>query len=206
MTAPTEGGALAGGADLSALRRWLHQHPQTGFGVEATADAVAEQLEGAGLQVTRHVGGSGVVATLRRGTADRSIGLRADLDALPIEEANVFDHRSQSPRAFHGCGHDGRVAMLVGAARSLAERDDLDGQVHFIFQPDEENGRGAQAMIDDGLFERFPMDAVYGLRNLPGLPVGTFATQAGTFTAYTGGWASPRTSPSSSSTGPAASC
>lgn len=184
MTPPTGTREIADLTDLTALRRWLHQHPQTGFGVEATADAVAERLAAAGLDVTRGVGGSGVVATLRGGTSARSVGLRADLDALPIDEANTFDHRSRSPGAFHGCGHDGHTTMLLGAARDLAARDDLDGTVHFVFQPDEENGRGAQAMIDDGLFDRFPMDAVYGLHNLPGLPIGTFATQAGTFTAY----------------------
>lgn len=172
-------------AELVSLRHHLHRHPETGFGVDATAGLVADRLEAAGLDVTRGVGGSGVVATLRWGTSSRSIGLRADLDALPIEEANAFAHRSEAPGAFHGCGHDGHTAMLLGAALDLAtDTPALDGTVHFVFQPDEENGRGAQAMIDDGLLERFPMDAVYGMHNLPGLAVGHFATRPGPFTAY----------------------
>ncbi|HSP04292.1 MAG TPA: amidohydrolase [Acidimicrobiales bacterium] len=182
MTAP-------GRAELASLRRHLHRHPETAFDVDASAGLVAERLAAAGLDVTRGVGGSGVVATLRRGTSSRSIGLRADLDALPIQEANTFDHRSQAPGAFHGCGHDGHTTMLLGAALHLAadtgpDSSDIDGTVHFVFQPDEENGRGAQAMIDDGLLERFPMDAVYGMHNLPGLAVGRFATRSGPFTAY----------------------
>jgi len=175
--------------ELASLRRHLHQHPETAFDVDATAGLVAERLAAAGLDVTRGVGGSGVVATLQRGSSTRSIGLRADLDALPIQEANAFEHRSQAPGAFHGCGHDGHTTMLLGAALDLAadtgpDGADIDGTVHFVFQPDEENGRGAQAMIDDGLLGRFPMDAVYGMHNLPGLPVGRFATRPGPFTAY----------------------
>ncbi|MGK2928114.1 MAG: amidohydrolase [Acidimicrobiales bacterium] len=185
--------------ELTALRQHLHQHPEIAFGVEATAGFVADRLEAAGLDVTRGVGGTGVVATLRRGASNRSIGLRADLDALPIDEANTFDHRSQAPGIFHGCGHDGHTTMLLGAALQLAadaapdgpeidgpeiDGPEIDGTVHFVFQPDEENGRGAQAMIDDGLLDRFPMDGVYGMHNLPGLPVGSFATRRGPFTAY----------------------
>lgn len=177
MTAPDP-------AALRDLRRHLHAHPETAFDVERTATLVADRLEAAGLAVTRDVGGTGVVATLRRGRSDRSVGLRADLDALPINEANTFDHRSQHPGAFHGCGHDGHTSMLLGAAIGLADDADLDGTVNFVFQPDEENGRGAQAMIDDSLFDRFPMDTVYGMHNLPGLSVGRFATRAGPFTAY----------------------
>lgn len=171
-------------AELAAFRRALHSRPETGFQVSATAEAVAERLRADGLEVTEGVGGGGVVATLRRGEDVPAIGLRADLDALPITEQNDFDHRSTVPGKFHGCGHDGHSTMLLGAALALAGRDDFNGQVHFIFQPDEENGRGARAMIDDGLFERFPMEAVFGLHNLPGLPVGRFATQAGPFTAF----------------------
>ena len=157
--------------ELTALRHRLHRRPETGFDVGATADMVAERLRVAGLEVTTGVGG-GVVATLRRGRGQRSLGLRADLDALPVTERNTFAHASEIPGAFHGCGHDGHTTMLVGAALLLAARDDLDGTVHFVFQPSEENGLGAQAMIDDGLFERFPMDAIFGLHNLPGLPLG----------------------------------
>lgn len=169
---------------LTALRRLLHQHPETRFDVAATADRVAEELDDAGLEVTMEVGGSGVVGTLRRGTAQRSIGLRADLDALPIDERGDLAHTSQIAGAHHGCGHDGHITMLLGAAQALAQAEDLDGTVQFIFQPAEETGRGAQAMIDDGLLDRFPIDAVFGLHNLPGLPVGHLATRVGTFTAF----------------------
>jgi len=169
---------------LVALRHRLHRRPETAFDVHDTAALVADRLRGLGWDVTTGVGGSGVVGTLRRGTRDRAIGLRAELDALPITEANTFDHRSEVDGAFHGCGHDGHATMLLGAAEVLAADPDLDGTVHVLFQPDEENGRGAQAMIDDGLFDRFPMDAVFGLPNLPGLPVGHLATQPGTFTAF----------------------
>ncbi|APZ42781.1 amidohydrolase [Acidihalobacter ferrooxydans] len=169
---------------LAAFRRAVHRMPETGFAVDATADCIAERLRAAGLTVTTGVGGSGVVATLRRGQGMRAVGLRADLDALPIEEANTFAHRSRVPGRFHGCGHDGHAAMLLGAALQLAEQGEFDGTVQFVFQPDEESGRGAQAMIEDGLFERFPMDAIYGLHNLPMLPLGTFATQAGALTAF----------------------
>jgi amidohydrolase len=170
-------------ADLRELRQQLHRHPETGFDVGVITARVADRLRDAGLDVTPGVGG-GVVATLRRGSAARSIGLRADLDALPIAEANTFAHASQVADAHHGCGHDGHTAMLVGAAQLLAGTPDLDGTVHFLFQPAEETGCGAQAMIDDRLFERFPMDAVFGLHNLPGLPVGHLATRPDVLTAF----------------------
>ena len=169
---------------LVALRRDLHRRPELAFDVRATAAVVADQLRAAGLEVVTGVGGSGVVATLRRGDGPRAIGLRADLDALPITERTGVAHASEVHGRFHGCGHDGHTAMLVGAALALADRDNVDGTVHFLFQPDEENGRGAQAMLDDGLLERFPMDAVFGLHNLPGLPVGAFATRVGALTAF----------------------
>ena len=170
--------------ELATFRRELHRRPETGFDVAATAGVVAARLRAAGLEVTSDVGGSGVVATLRRGTSGRSIGLRAELDALPITERTGLAHASERDGAFHGCGHDGHMAMLLGAVEALAAMPDLDGSVHVVFQPDEENGRGAQAMIDDRLFERFPMDAVFGLHNLPGLPIGHLATRPGTFTAF----------------------
>lgn len=169
---------------LESLRHALHRAPETGFEVSATAAALAERLRAAGLAVTTDVGGSGVVATLQRGHGNAAIGLRADMDALPIMECNDCAHRSTVEGKFHGCGHDGHATMLLGAAQALAADGGFDGTVHFVFQPDEENGRGAQAMIDDGLFARFPMDAVFGLHNLPGLPVGTFATRIGAFTAF----------------------
>ncbi|MEX3007964.1 amidohydrolase [Hoeflea sp. TYP-13] len=170
--------------DLTAFRRDLHSHPETGFDVGRTAGKVAEVLKSAGLEVTEGIGGSGVVATLRRGSDDQAIGLRADMDALPINEANIFEHRSTTPGKFHGCGHDGHTTMLIGAALELVADNTLDRTVHFIFQPDEENGLGAKAMIEDGLFDRFPMKAIFGMHNLPGMPVGHFATQAGPFCAF----------------------
>ena len=171
-------------ADLTALRRQLHRRPETRFEVADTAALVAERLKDAGLEVTAGVGGNGVVGTLRRGTSDHSLGLRADLDALPIAERGDAPHASEIDGAHHGCGHDGHITMLLGAAQTLARAESFDGTVHFIFQPAEETGRGAQAMIDDGLFDRFPMDAVFGLHNLPGLPVGHLATKEGVFTAF----------------------
>ena len=170
--------------ELESLRQALHRAPETGFEVSATAATLAERLRSAGLEVTTGVGGQGVVATLRRGNGGRSIGLRADMDALPITEQNDFGHRSGVAGKFHGCGHDGHSTILLGAAQRLASEGGFDGTVHFVFQPDEENGRGARAMIDDGLFERFPMDDIYGLHNLPGLPLGHFATRGGGFTAF----------------------
>ncbi len=171
-------------ADLAALRHKLHRSPETGFEVGSTAAELADRLHAAGLEVTTGVGGTGVIASLHRGDGRGAIGLRADMDALPIMEGNDFGHRSTVDGKFHGCGHDGHSTMLLGAALDLAGDADFDGTVHFVFQPDEENGRGAQAMIDDGLFERFPMDEMYGLHNLPGLPVGGFATREGPFTAF----------------------
>lgn len=179
--------ALPSGAtldELVAFRRWLHRHPETGFEVQGTVAAVAERLEAAGVDVCRGVGGSGLVATLRGRAGEGAIGLRADMDALPISEAGAPAHRSRVDGRFHGCGHDGHTAMLLGAALELADHRDFAGTVHFIFQPDEENGDGALAMIADGLFERFPMDAVFGLHNLPALPLGAFATRSGAMTAF----------------------
>ena len=171
-------------AELIAFRRELHRHPELGFDVQRTANEIAKLLLAAGLDVATAVGGSGIVATLSRGNCGKSIGLRADMDALPITELNAFDHCSVHPGKFHGCGHDGHSTMLLGAALQLAGDTQFGGTVHFIFQPDEENGTGADAMIDDGLFERFTMDAVYGLHNLPGLALGTFAIQSGAFCAF----------------------
>lgn len=169
---------------LVRLRHWLHQHPETGFEVGNTAAALAKRLSAAGLEISDGIAGHGFVATLRRGNGTRTIGLRADMDALPIEEAGEPSYRSNTSGKFHGCGHDGHSAMLLGAALHLAEHGGFDGVVHFIFQPDEENGRGALAMIEDGLFDRFPMDAIYGMHNLPGLPLGSFATRPGAMTAF----------------------
>lgn len=170
--------------DLTSFRRDLHSHPETGFDLERTPRLIADVLANAGLEVVRGVGQCGVVATLRRGPDETAIGLRADMDALPIQEANGFSYRSKQDGLFHGCGHDGHSTMLLGAALKLAGDPTLERTVRFIFQPDEENGNGAAAMIADGLFERFPMAAIYGLHNMPGMALGQFATQAGPFCAF----------------------
>jgi amidohydrolase len=165
--------------ELTAWRRDLHAHPELGFEEHRTADLVAERLTAFGCEVHRGIGQTGVVGTLRVGNAPVSIGLRADMDALPMHEANTFDHRSKFDGRMHGCGHDGHTTMLLGAARYLAETRNFDGTVHFIFQPAEEGRGGAEAMIKDGLFERFPCDTVFGMHNRPGMPVGEFAIRPG---------------------------
>ncbi|WP_422063114.1 amidohydrolase [Shimia sp.] len=170
--------------DLTSFRRDLHSHPETGFDLERTPRMIAEVLDAAGLEVVRGVGKSGLVATLRRGPDETAVGFRADMDALPIKEANRFAYRSKIEGCFHGCGHDGHSTMLLGAALKLAQDPTLERTVHFIFQPDEENGNGAAAMISDGLFDRFPMAAIFGLHNMPGMALGQFATQAGPFCAF----------------------
>jgi hippurate hydrolase len=166
-------------ADMRAWRRDIHAHPELGFQESRTAGLVADKLEALGLQVTRGVGKTGVVATLRAGRSTRSLGLRADMDALPIAEANTFEHRSRHAGVMHACGHDGHTTMLLGAAHHLARTKRFDGVVHFIFQPAEEGQGGAQAMIDDGLFERFACDAIFGMHNRPSLGVGRFAVRSG---------------------------
>jgi hippurate hydrolase len=164
-------------------RHHIHKNPECGFDVVQTADFVAEQLSSFGLEVVRDVGQSGVVGILRHGDSDRSIGLRADMDALHIHEQNSFDYSSRNAGKMHACGHDGHSAMLLGAASYLSEHKLFDGTVYFIFQPDEEHGKGAQAMIDDGLFERFSIDSVFGLHNLPGLAEGQFEVRPGSLMA-----------------------
>ena len=166
-------------SELTEWRRDLHAHPELGFEETRTSDLVAARLAAFGCEVHRGVGKTGVVGTLRAGASARSIGLRADMDALPIAEANVFAHRSQHPGKMHACGHDGHTIMLLGAARYLAQTRDFDGTVHFIFQPAEEGMGGAKAMVDDGLFEKFPCDAIFGMHNRPSLPRGQFAVRAG---------------------------
>lgn len=172
-------------AEIQAIRRDIHAHPEVGYEVHRTADLVASKLEGWGLAVTRGIGRTGLVATLQHGTSDRAIGLRADMDALPMEESNIFSHRSTLAGAMHACGHDGHTAMLLGAAQYLAKHRHFDGTVQFIFQPAEEAGAGAQAMIDDALFTRFPVDAVFGVHNWPGIPAGHFAVRPGPIMAST---------------------
>ncbi|MEJ8859458.1 M20 aminoacylase family protein [Variovorax robiniae] len=167
-------------APVRELRRRLHACAELGYEVHETAQVVSDALESWGVEVTRGIGRTGLVGTLSGRPGPTSIGLRADMDALPIQEANTFAHRSRNPGVMHACGHDGHMAMLVGAARHLAaRRDEFSGTVHFIFQPAEEGGAGARAMIDDGLFDRFPVDAVFGVHNWPGLPQGSVALRAG---------------------------
>lgn len=165
--------------DLRALRQDLHRHPEFGFEENRTAALVAERLFALGLEVATGVGGTGVVGTLRRGNGNRAIALRADMDALRITEATGLGHASTRPGLMHACGHDGHTAMLLGAAEVLAREGGFDGTVRFVFQPAEEWGRGAQAMLDDGLLDRFPFEEIYGLHNLPGRPVGHFETCPG---------------------------
>jgi hippurate hydrolase len=166
---------------LTEFRRDLHANPELGFEEHRTAALVAERLRGFGVEVHTGLGRTGVVGVIRgRGErSGRSIGLRADMDALPMVEENEFAHRSTRPDLMHGCGHDGHVTILLGATRYLAETRDFDGTVYVIFQPGEEGFAGAKAMIDDGLFERFPADEVYALHNWPGLPAGKIGLNNG---------------------------
>lgn len=162
--------------DLVALRHEFHKTPELGFAEDRTKARVAEILEGLGIEV--HIG-AGVVGVLRRGTGNRAIGLRADMDALPIHETSDHDYVSRTDGVMHACGHDGHMTMLLGAAAALANDADFDGTVVFIFQPNEEHGLGAQAMIAEGLLERFPVEEIYAIHNLPGAPVGQVSTRSG---------------------------
>ncbi len=171
--------------DLVEIRRDLHAHPELGFEEERTASVVERELKALGIETHSGIGRTGVVGVLRGRPADggplstRTIGLRADMDALPIVEVNAFAHRSTHPHRMHACGHDGHTTMLLGAARHLATTRDFDGTVHLIFQPGEEGHAGAKAMIEDGLFTRFPCDAVYAMHNWPSLPAGTIGINDG---------------------------
>ncbi len=167
------------GEMLTVVRRDLHAHPELGFAEHRTSAIVAELLESWGIEVHRAVGRTGVVGVLRAGHGGGAIGLRADMDALPIHEATGAAHASLTPGIMHACGHDGHTTMLLGAARYLAETRRFHGTVNLIFQPAEEGVGGAEAMLADGLFGRFPCDAVYGMHNHPGLPVGRYAIRPG---------------------------
>ncbi len=173
---------------LTALRRDLHAHPELGFEEERTSAIVAERLEALGLEVTRGLGGTGVVGTLRIGEGNRAIALRADMDALAMPETAERAWRSKVPGKMHACGHDGHTVMLLGAAEELADTRDFSGTVHFVFQPAEEGRGGAKAMLADGFFERFPVDAVYGLHNMPGLAVDQIAAVEGPQLASSDSW------------------
>ena len=165
--------------DLIAIRRDIHAHPELGLEEHRTADLVARKLEEWGIEVHRGVGKTGVVGVLRNGPGNRAIGLRADMDALPMTEMTGLPWASTVPGKMHACGHDGHTTMLLGAARYLAETRRFSGTVHFIFQPGEEGCGGALAMLEDGLFERFPCEQIFGMHNRTGMDVGTFAVRAG---------------------------
>src|SRR6185503_15360666 len=165
--------------EMTHWRRDIHAHPELGFEEKRTSDLVAAKLAEFGVEVHRGIGKTGVVGVLRAGSSKRTLGLRADMDCLPIEEANTFAHCSTNPGKMHACGHDGHTTMLLGAARYLAETRNFDGTVNFIFQPAEEGIGGAKAMIDDGPFKRFPCDAIFGMHNRPGMPLGKFAVRSG---------------------------
>ncbi|MEB2844103.1 amidohydrolase [Rhizobiales bacterium RZME27] len=168
-------------AELKATRQHLHANPELSFEEAETARYVADKLEGWGFDVTRNVGGHGVVATMKNGTGTKSIGIRADMDALPIAEETGVAYASTVPGKMHACGHDGHTTMLLGAAEYLARTKRFNGTVTLIFQPAEEAGKnsGAQKMIEDGLFDRFPIDAIFGLHNHPGMPAGALLTRPG---------------------------
>ncbi len=165
--------------DLTEWRHDIHAHPELGFEEHRTSDFVAQRLAEFGCEVFRGIGKTGVVGRLRAGNSPRSIGLRADMDCLPIEEATNLSYRSQNAGRMHACGHDGHTTMLLGAARYLAETRNFDGAVHLIFQPAEEGLGGGKAMVEDGLFDRFPCDAIFGMHNRPGLEVGKFQIRTG---------------------------
>ena len=165
--------------DMTGWRHDIHSHPETAFEEVRTADVVAAKLESFGIEVHRGLAKTGVVGVLRSGKSGRAIGLRADMDALDVHETNSFDHKSTIPGKMHACGHDGHTVMLLGAAKYLAETKNFDGTVYFIFQPAEENEGGGRVMVEQGLFEKFPVRAVYGMHNWPTLPVGQFALRAG---------------------------
>jgi amidohydrolase len=165
--------------ELTAVRRDIHAHPELGFEERRTSDLVAARLADFGIEVHRGLGKTGVVGRLRVGNSPRTIGLRADMDCLPILEANDFPHRSRSKGRMHACGHDGHTTMLLGAARYLAQTRHFDGTVHFIFQPAEEGLGGGEAMVKDGLFDEFPCDVIFGMHNRPGLAVGKFQIRPG---------------------------
>jgi amidohydrolase len=170
---------LAFQSELETIRRDIHAHPELCYQEERTADLVAARLADWGIPVVRGLGVTGVVGIVKNGSSKRAIGLRADMDALPMQELNTFEHASRHAGKMHACGHDGHTAMLLGAAHYLSQNRNFDGTVYLIFQPAEEGGAGARRMIEDGLFEQFPMDAVYGMHNWPGIKAGTFGVVPG---------------------------
>ncbi|MEO7853485.1 MAG: M20 aminoacylase family protein [Rubrivivax sp.] len=170
---------LADAANITALRRDIHAHPELCFQEVRTADVIAKALTDWGIEVHRGLGTTGVVGIVSNGNSKRAVGLRADIDALPMTEHNKFAHASTHPGRMHACGHDGHTAMLLAAARHLSKHRNFNGTVYLIFQPAEEGGGGAREMMKDGLFEKFPMEAIFGAHNWPGMKVGQFALKAG---------------------------
>jgi len=170
---------LADAPAIRALRRDIHAHPELCFEEQRTSDLVAQALTDWGIPVHRGLGKTGVVGIVKNGTSDRAVGLRADIDALPMTEHNTFDHASRHTGKMHACGHDGHTAMLLAAAKHLAKHRNFDGTVYLVFQPAEEGGGGAREMIKDGLFEKFPMEAMFGAHNWPGMTAGQFALAPG---------------------------
>ena len=170
---------VAAAPAIGAIRRDIHAHPELCFEEKRTADVVAAQLTQWGIPIHRGMGTTGVVGIVKAGTSSRAIGLRADMDALPMQEFNTFDHASKHAGKMHACGHDGHTAMLLAAAQQFSKQANFDGTVYLIFQPAEEGGGGAREMIKDGLFEQFPMEAVFGMHNWPGSEVGKFGVSAG---------------------------
>ena len=166
-------------AGIATIRRDIHAHPELCFEEARTADVVAQKLTEWGIPIHRGMGTTGVVGIVKNGSSGRAIGLRADMDALPMQEFNTFSHTSQHPGKMHACGHDGHTAMLLAAAQHFSRHRDFDGTVYLIFQPAEEGGGGAREMMKDGLFEKFPMEAVFGMHNWPGSEVGKFAISPG---------------------------
>ena len=166
-------------SELRQIRRDIHAHPELCFEERRTAELVAQKLTEWGIPVIRGMGTTGVVGVVKNGSSKRAIGLRADMDALPVQEINTFSHASRHPGKMHACGHDGHVAMLLGAAHYLSRHRNFDGTVYLIFQPAEEGGGGARKMMDDGLFSECPMEAVFGMHNWPGVATGTFGVAAG---------------------------
>ncbi|MES2040146.1 MAG: M20 aminoacylase family protein [Pseudomonadota bacterium] len=166
-------------AEIQQIRRDIHAHPELCFEEHRTSEVVAQKLEAWGIPIIRGLAGTGIVGVLKNGSSDRAIGLRADMDALPMQEINTFAHTSKHDGKMHACGHDGHTAMLLGAAHYLSKYKEFDGTVYLIFQPAEEGGGGARRMIEDGMFEKYPMDAVFGMHNWPGAAVGTFGVTPG---------------------------
>jgi hippurate hydrolase len=170
---------LADAASITAMRRDIHAHPELCFQEVRTADVIAKALTDWGIEVHRGLGTTGVVGIVSNGSSKRAVGLRADIDALPMTEHNKFAHASTHAGKMHACGHDGHTAMLLAAARHMSKHRNFDGTVYLIFQPAEEGGGGAREMMKDGLFEKFPMEAIFGAHNWPGMKVGQFALKAG---------------------------